>query len=144
MKKSELENLIRDIVQEEVRNAMPIILTEVANAISGKKPFLRESVRTTSVAAVRPIQRPQVKPKPQVVSEKKFSSNPVLNAILNETEGGISYDDPSSYPATMMNEGVEMPEGETEDVGVPTNFMQKDYRGFLKKMDKAAQNSRPM
>ena len=142
MKKSELENLIRDIVQEEVRNAMPVILMEVANAITGKKPFLKESTKSAPVAKPT-VQRTQ--PKPQVITERKFSSNPLINQILSETEGGISYDDPSSYPNTMMSEGVEMPGGEVEEVGVSTtNFLKKDYRSFLKKMDKSAQNSRPM
>jgi hypothetical protein len=97
MKAEQFKQLIRAIVQEEIKKTLPTLVPQiVAEALSGKsvKPSLVENdnnddffeslkqkmtENSTSVAS---------KPKQQ----KKFSSNPLLNQVLNETEGGVPQD----------------------------------------------------
>jgi len=80
MKKEELVNIIRGIVREEVERALPNVLVEIlATKVAGQE------VVTERVAA--PPRRPSPATPP-----KKFSSNPILNQVLNETQGGVPTD----------------------------------------------------
>ena len=71
MKKSELRNIIREVVKDELAYAM------------------RELFKLDESSP-----RKKVKQKKQ----KTYSTNPILNEILNDTEGGIS-GDTSEYPS---------------------------------------------
>ena len=64
--KTKIRTLIREIVREEVGMAIKQVLTEL------KQP-------------TQQVSQPQ--PTRKVVEKKQFSSNPLLNDILNETEG---------------------------------------------------------
>lgn len=136
MKKSELRNIIREVVRDELAYAMRELFK------------LDES-------------------KPNKVSNKKqkktYSTNPVLNEILNDTEGGIpqggdSYQTMGNKTFTSDNMGElvnrkfsrHMNAGEIDgdsmvaSMGVDPNSVDdniknvigKDYRSFMKKVDK--------
>ena len=84
MTKKELTDIIRGIIREEVKEALPSLLLEVLSekvtAPPTKKVVAevaqrRETRTTVATESPRPI--------------KKYSNNPVLNAILNETSGGV-------------------------------------------------------
>jgi len=132
MTKNDLLNAIRVIVQEEVRSQLPNILIEILSEKTGSDQ------QVVSERAPTPTARPTVKKSPQPTASKKYSSNPTLNAILNETVGGI----PSEDVATV---GVSIPkEVLTENsalVGV-ANAMSRDYRQLLRATDKKAKASR--
>ncbi len=89
MKANELREFIRPMVVEEVQKLLPKLLFEMLSNQS--KPVIRESV--SNVKTTAPVNR-NVETRPQQVSPqkkpmKKFTSNPILNQILNETTPGL-------------------------------------------------------
>ena len=126
MKMSQLKMVIREVVREEIRLGLKDILGEVK-----KQP-------------TQQVQKPKP-PKP-----KKFSNNPVLNEVLNETQtdewetmGGKKFTSDrmgelmgGAY-SDLMNNNPEAPvtvDGQTAD------FLKKDYRQLMKAVDKKKQN----
>jgi hypothetical protein len=122
MKSDKLKLFIRKIVREEVAMAIHEVITELKQpSLSSKQP------------------RKQVKK--QIVEKKHYSSNSVLNDVMNETaqtavlEEG---DNPltkmnsvmqSSY-GDMMNGTTDVPVEDTSDMG---KFLNKDYSEVLNK-----------
>lgn len=144
MTKSDLTEIIRKIVAEEVRNQFPSLLAEVLNA---KKPVIRqESVQKKPV-----IQAPVAPQRPRV---EVSTGNPKLDAILRETTAGFAG---STYAGPnvdvdggfgFIGEGIDVP-GTTEHIDeIPSvvplsaDFMKRDYSALLKKADKAANSMR--
>lgn len=71
-------------------------------------------------------------------SPKKYSNNPTLNAILNETVGGVPSED--SIPA-----GISIPQSaiaENSALSGVANALNRDYRQLLKTVDKKASSAR--
>lgn len=98
MKAEQFKKLVRAIVQEEIKKSLPTLVPQiVAEALAGKpvKPKLIETSnenenffeRLNQELAGTPV---PAAPKPK--QPKKFSSNPLLNQVLNETEGGVPQD----------------------------------------------------
>ena len=122
-KKKTTKQIIRQIVREEVAMAIKEVITEL------KKPT-------------------QSQPQPKKIIEKKsFTSNSVLNDVLNETAmddewktmGGGKFDSSKINDVMggaygdMMNKNPNIPvsvEGQTPD------FLKKDYRAVMKAIDK--------
>lgn len=150
MKKSELRTLVRTIVREEVAMVIHEVITEM------KEPVVVEKTTT---------QKPKKK---KVVREKQhFTSNSILNDVLNETTNDDS-DWPTMGGGTqtsanmnnilkqqygdMMNGGNNVPLPQTDIDGKPVDVnnisddlmdnLTKDYSGMLKSMEKAAEKSR--
>ena len=73
-KKINIRTVIRKIVREEVAMAIKEVITEL------KQPSLSS------------------KPKKKITEQKTYTSNSVLNEVLNETEGGIPQQGTESYP----------------------------------------------
>lgn len=98
MKAEQFKQLIRTIVQEEIKKSLPTLVPQiVAEALSGRstKPKLMENnsnnddfFESLKNEITGGIQQPPPKPK----QPKKFSSNPLLNQVLNDTEGGVPPD----------------------------------------------------
>lgn len=106
MKADQFKQLIRAIVQEEIKKSLPTLVPQiVAEALAGKsvKPKLVETSSENDdffeslkqEMAGTPV---PVAPKPK--QPKKFTNNPVLNQVLNETEGGVPQD--VSFGAQMQ------------------------------------------
>ena len=124
MKTSQLKMIIREVVREEIRLGWQEIIGDM------KQPKQRV-----------------VKPKTKVVENQYFSTNPIINEVLNETAasdewktmGGGTYDSNNmgdvlgkSY-GDLMNGNTSAPitvEGQTAD------FLKKDYRGLMKAVEK--------
>ena len=122
-KKPNIKTIIRQIVREEVAMAIKEVITEL------KQPT-------------------QSQPQPKKIIEKKsFTSNSVLNDVLNETAmddewktmGGGKFDSSKMNDVMggaygdMMNKNPNIPvsvEGQTPD------FLKKDYRAVMKAIDK--------
>ena len=147
MKKSDLKLMIRKIVREEVAMAIQEVITEL------KQPTQQIS-----------------KPKPQkkIIEKQEFSSNSVLNDVLNETAqhdewktmGGGTYDSSranevmSSQYGDMMNGGSNKVNANemVASMGVHPDkvdnsikdALTKDYSSLLKKMDEKAKAKRPV
>jgi fumarate hydratase class II len=132
MKKSDLKLIIRKIVREEVAMAIQEVITEL------KQPTQQQ------------ISQP--KPKKKMVEKKSFTTNSVLNDVLNETAmddewktmGGGTYDSSkmnevlsSQYNDTMN--GSQAPVNPNDPM---SQFLNKDYRQVLKKVDEKAKQTR--
>jgi len=143
--KSKLSNVIRKIVREEVAMAIGEVITELKHPVQ---------VNENSQPNVKKV----------VNTKKKFSDNPVLNDILNETAndgsmeewksmGGETFDSSkmnqvmqSSYgdamggsvniAQTTVGKNGAPPPKELEDV------LNRDYSKLLKKVDEKAKSSR--
>ena len=151
MKKSTVRTAIRSIVREEVAVAIKEVITELREPVVEKQP-----------------QAKQPKKKKDVKEKQYFTSNSVLNDILNETAnddsewktvGGGTFDSNQmsnvlkGQYADMMNGGGSTtaipqttPDGRPiNQNGVSDDLMDnltKDYSKTLQAMEKAADRSR--
>tara|TARA_B100000214_G_C23889656_1_gene591180 strand:- start:509 stop:907 length:399 start_codon:yes stop_codon:yes gene_type:complete len=130
MKKSDLKLIIRKIVREEVAMAIQEVITEL------KQPTQQVS---------------QPKTKKKMVEQKSFTSNSVLNDVLNETAmddewktlGGGTYD--SSKMNEVLSSQYNDNTGGTQQVSPSdpmSQFLNKDYRQVLQKVDEKSKQTR--
>ena len=132
MKKSDLKLIIRKIVREEVAMAIQEVITE-----------LKQPTQQTSQSKV---QKP-------IVEKKSFSSNSVLNDVLNETAmddewktlGGGTMD--SSKMNEVLSSQYNGTNNGSQQVEVNPNdpmaqFLNKDYRQVMKKVEEKAKVTR--
>jgi len=132
-KKTNVKQLIRTIVREEVAMAIREVITELK----------------------QPSQQPS---KP--IEEKSFTKNKVLNDVLNETAGGDGWKTMggAEYTTERMSEVVGKSYGDmmsdkpndnlAASMGVNPNdapdFLTKDYRSLMKKVDEKTKQKRGM
>ena len=136
-KKSNAKTLIRQIVREEVALAIKEVITEL------RKPTQQVS---------------QPKPSNESVNKRDFSTNPVLNEVLKDTEGGLPTDDyptmgGAEYTTERMGEVLgsaysdlgnnpQQPNSTlAAEMGVNPDapgmdFLKKDFRAVMKAVDK--------
>ena len=137
-KKTNIRQVIRTIVREEVAMAIQEVITEL------KQPTQQAS---------------QPQPKKKIVEKKQFTNNSILNEVMNETAqseewktmGGETYDSSkvnevmSSQYGDLMNNSTEVnADAMVASMGVnPTevddsvkNIFTKDYRKLMKTIDK--------
>lgn len=139
MNKSELTEIIRNIVREEVEKALPNVLVEIL----ASKVNDRETISERVVPGYRPAPATVARKKLLVEfdggqpamsrPEMKFSSNPVLNNILNETQGGIPTEEEIGS-SSVLDSLHQLPQ--TAEVRGVAQALTKDYRSLLKAMDK--------
>ncbi len=147
MKKEELVSIIRGIVREEIERALPNALVEILASKSSKQDIVNEMQRRTPA----PPRRQAPPPQPP---QRKFSSNPILNQVLNETQGGIPPQEDG--PAVL----AEMPEApvpgqqvsilekikhipkeqltENKEIAGVLNVLNRDFRQVVRAVDKKA------
>lgn len=151
MKKTELVEIIRTLVKEEVNNALPQLLMEVlAEKITQNSGTLLESKKPAPVQQTAQRKAPSVSfegavKQPPIQPPKTFSSNPIFNQILNETVGGIPTEsEESSLSAidTLQNLPKEVL-AENKDVAAVANAMTRDYSQLMKSIDAKAKSKRP-
>jgi hypothetical protein len=149
MKKTELVEIIRTLVKEEVGNALPQLLMEVLaekmvqnsnSLLEGKKQAEQPlQKRTQNVSFEAPMKQPPVQ------APKTYSTNPILNQILNETVGGIPNEESVSTPSAIdaiqsLPKNVLM---ENKEVAAVASAMTRDYSQLLKAIDAKAKSKRP-
>ena len=132
MKKSDLKLIIRRIVREEVAMAIQEVITEL------KQPTQQVS---------------QPKPKKKIVEKKSYTSNSVLNQVLNETAmddewkslGGGTFDS-SKMNEVLSNQYNDTANGTQQSISNPNDpmaqFLNKDYRQVMKKVEEKAKTTR--
>ena len=146
MKKSELRTQIRKIVREEVAMAIQEVITEM------KEPVIEE-------------QPEQPKRKKVVKDKQHFSSNSVLNDVLNETASDDEWKTMGGEPFStanmsnvlqsqygdVMNRGKISGNQMVASMGIDPNsvapevidnIFNKDYSKLLKKMDEKSKQTR--
>jgi len=121
-KKTNVRTIIRKIVREEVAMVIHEVITEL------KRPSLSSK-------------QPMNQTKKRIVEKKTFSTNSVLNDVLNET-AQTSVLEEGVNPLTEMNNVMQSSYGDmmngTSDVQVEDTsgvgqFLNKDYSEVLKK-----------
>ncbi len=171
--KSDLTKTLRKIIREEVETA---VRTEFVNFVSlmgeAKKPKKKvvkskPKKKVVSETSIKKMVNDIIPAKEvqEQVNKNRFSSNPILNDILNETQGGLPQDGTippqpqpkeghEAYPtmnggvmdkskmAQMLGYGGEVPM--TSPEGTPINnvpdavekAMTRDYGDLMKAIDK--------
>ena len=125
LKKSDLKLIIRKIVREEVAMAIQEVITEL------KQP-------------TQQVVQSQQKQKKKIVEKKTFSSNSVLNDVLNETAGADEWKQlgGGTFDSSKMNEVLSSQyqntmNGSTQPAVSPNDpmaqFLNKDYSAVLQK-----------
>lgn len=163
MNKKDLIEIVRTIVREEVDRALPQLLMEVLAEKIVNKPVVTEEQqpaasptlprRKAQVGVEAPLKMPPVK------APKVYTTNPILNQILNETSGGIPHGtdelsliaEAESHPVPGMGATVHdvirqaSPEQLAENPAVASvaNALTRDYSKLLKAVDAKAKASRP-
>jgi hypothetical protein len=139
MKKTELVDIIRTIVKEEVHNALPQLLMEVlaekmtensAAILESRKQPEQTSSRKPSfdVGLEEPVKRQPAS------APKIYTKNPILNQVLNETVGGVPTEEQTSVPSaldvikTLPKEAL----NENKEVAAVANALTRDYSKLLK------------
>tara|TARA_R110002051_G_C8447761_1_gene456244 strand:+ start:165 stop:608 length:444 start_codon:yes stop_codon:yes gene_type:complete len=141
-KKTNIQTVIRNIVREEVAMAIHEVITEL------KQP---PQLMTGATGEIR-----KTKPKKKVVEKKDYTSNSVLNDVLNETAqsdewktmGGGKFDSSKmnelvggQYGEMMNNSSTNTDGSLARQMGMnpedpSADFLKKDYRAVMKAMDK--------
>lgn len=149
MKRTELVEIIKTVVREEIDKSLPQYLMEVlAHRIvennSSSKPIIEETRqvsqrRQPSVSFDAPIKQAPQPP-------KNYTSNPVLNQILNETVGGLPSEETVTVPSAI--DAIRgLPKevlAENKEVAAVANAMTRDYSKLLRAIDSKAKSSRPL
>jgi hypothetical protein len=146
MKSNELKEIIRTVIREELDKTLPTLIPKVLTEIlSGKQSNVIQSNQISK----NPVQESVQKPK----EIKKYSNNPVLNDILNQTVVKIPSDGSmvgldsnfksQAFAGMQMNESVETPQQAapvTEEQGKVMNVLNRDFRSLMKAVDKKKQS----
>ena len=126
-KKTNIRQVIRKIVREEVAMVINEVITEMT------KP-------------TQQVSQPQPK---KIVEKKQYTNNSILNDVLNETaqeedwktmggrkftSGRINELVGSEYGEMMNNDSNNSPSVSVD--GQTADFLQKDYRAVMKAIDK--------
>jgi hypothetical protein len=140
MKKEELVTIIRSIVKEEVERSLPNVLVEILASKVNDSSMLTETTRPVTRP---PVTTPVTKRRSPMVTlegglpQKRYSSNPVLNKILNETSGGV----PTEEETMSVLDAPEMlNENQASVVDV---IKTKDFRAILQAANQKARSVRP-
>ena len=146
MKSNELKEIIRSIIKEELDKTLPALIPKVLTEIlSGKRSDVIQSNQIVKNTVQESVQKPK--------EIKKYSSNPVLNEILNQTvvkipnEGSIAGIDSTfksqAFSGMQINETIETPQPVapvTEEQGKVMNVLNRDFRSLMKAVDKKKQS----
>lgn len=151
MKKSELVDMIRTVVKEEVNRTLPTLLMEVL------AERLVASNQTISEGKAPVVRQAAPAPKPSPAPQRRapiVTKNPLINQILSETSGGIPVDDNvelvsegiAPQQASVLDLVKNVSEEEQADPAMASvlGALKKDYRSLLKAADNAAKSKRPM
>ena len=148
MKSNELKEIIRSIIKEELDKSLqtliPKILSEVLSGRQSSTIQSNQPIVSTKTVVKESVQKPK--------EIKKYSSNPILNEILNQTvvkipnEGSMAGLDSSfksqAFAGMQMNESIETQQPVapvTEEQGKVMNVLNRDFRSLMKAVDKKKQ-----
>jgi len=137
--KKTVQQEIRTILKEELKYQLTeILLGNNSNILDSKKDA---STSLSSLLESEPEPVKQQTPKKTI----KYTSNPVLNEILNQTQGGVPREGEmvgligDGFGGTVGREQineVKAPENAPKEVKTVYQAMNKDYRSLMKAVDK--------
>ena len=144
MKKQELVEMIRTVVREEINDSLPQFLMEVlAEKISNQTVLTEKRSTESKIQSDGPVKIVETKQKPvQAQPQRVFSSNPILNQVLNETTGGVPQESAIQSSVDIIQQLTPQQLNENKDVAAVANALKKDYRSLLKAIDKKINEKR--
>ena len=148
MKSNELKEIIRLVIREELDKTLPTLIPKIlSEVLSGRQSSTIQSnqpIVSTKTVVKESVQKPK--------EIKKYSSNPILNEILNQTvvkipnEGSMvgleSSFKSQAFAGMQMNESIETSHPVapvTEEQGKVMNVLNRDFRSLMKAVDKKKQ-----
>jgi hypothetical protein len=134
MKKTELVNIIKQAVREELRSSLPELLSEIKTQTNTQKIKSTKKRETDPVSLAKQVLKTEQTIKPQ----RTFSKNEAINKILNETVGGIPQE------GSSVSNGMEQNFSDTNGNEVSldalpdhvSNALTRNYSDVLKLVDK--------
>ena len=134
MKKTELVNIIKQAVREELRSSLPELLSEIKAQTKTQKIKSTKKIETDPVSLAKKVLKTEQTIKPQ----RTFSKNEAINKILNETVGGIPQE------GSVVSNGMEQNFSDTNGNEVSldalpdhvSNALTRNYSEVLKLVDK--------
>jgi hypothetical protein len=99
MNTDKLLKAIQILIKEELKEQLPALIKEGVKAemkkmlAEGKQPAKPKTTGLSMAKAMLDDELIEESVSTQVVSQKQFSKNPMINQILNETRGGIPQGD---------------------------------------------------
>ena len=141
MKAKTFENLIRKVVREEIDYALRREIKTLKEDLRDElKPSITEHTeRKVEVPSnVKNSLREKIMGK-NPIKTQNFSSDPALNALLNETAAGDTNTESGNAPMNMTQPfatGAPMPMETTDLPDVVANAVTRDYSGLMKAIDK--------
>ena len=148
MKSNELKELIRSVIKEELNKTLPTLIPKIlSEVLSGRQSSTIQSnqpIVSTKTVVKESVQKPK--------EIKRYSSNPILNEILNQTVVKIPHESSiagldstfksQAFSGMQMNESVETSQPVapvTEEQGKVMNVLNRDFRSLMKAVDKKKQ-----
>jgi hypothetical protein len=145
MKTQELKEIIRSVVKEELQKSLPTLIPNILSEIltGQSKSVVSESSHSPKIS-----QKPAETVQPAKKTFKKYTNNDALNAVLNETVGGVPRE--GTYVGLMgalqseassginINESVQIPQQITpvnEEQSKVLNVINRDFRKLMKAVD---------
>jgi hypothetical protein len=123
MNKDDLIKIIREVVKSEIKNLDPNIIREALTESLRKSG---DVVNESSAVALTKNKREQ----------RKYSTNPILNQVLNDTDGGIPVESAMPVAAPSILDTVQnIPENmliENKEVAAVVNVLKRDFREVLR------------
>lgn len=151
MKTTELKSIIRTIIQEELKEILPTLVPKVLAEIliNNNKNIIPNNVvdNKYTTEESKPTQTTNK-------TYKKYTSNEVLNKVLNETTGGLPkegsfvglsnpmLDNTNANSFEIKSENLNESINETSPVAITKeqskvlNLINRDFRSLLKAVDK--------
>jgi hypothetical protein len=144
MKSNELKEIIKSLVKEELEKTLPVLIPKIlTEALIGKQ------VNEPTINS-KPIVNESVQKSKEI---KKYTNNPVLNEILNQTIVKIPKEDSlagidsqfksQALSGLQVNESVQSENEKitpvNEEQGKVLNVINRDFRSLLKAVDKKRQ-----
>lgn len=147
MKKTELVEIIRTLVKEEIHNALPQLLMEVlAEKMTENSAAILESKDQPITLPKNPsfnVQLDSPTTKQPTSAPKIFTKNPILNQILNETVGGVPQEESTPSAIDRIQTIPKEILNENKEVAAVANALTRDYSKLLKMVDVKAKVKRP-
>lgn len=150
MKSHDLKEIIRTVVKEELEKSLPSMIPSILTEIlSGKSTqTVNEKVEKPKSIQKQTISSQNIETTPKKTF-KKYTNNDVLNAVLNETVGGVPKEgsyvglmgslQSESSKGVIINESVNIPPPITpvnEEQSKVLNVINRDFRKLMKAVDK--------
>lgn len=147
MKTQELKEIIRSIVKEELERSLPSLIPNILGEMfsNKSKEIVNENTEPQKI-----VQKSISNTQPTIKkSFKKYTNNDALNAVLNETVGGVPKE--GSFVGLIgslqseasngfnINESVNIPPQITpvnEEQSKVLNVINRDFRKLMKAVDK--------